>query len=195
MNAPSKVAAEPCACPDHTDHPSSVSRRTLLAGMAVSPTIGAPALSAVPDNIVVLWEEWQAGMVKAEALRDAWCREEQALLRRVGAKRFDEAVKSGLPDAKGFLDVERRQRDLGRTLDDLVNKIVAQPAETHLGIAAKLLLALELADPGERADPSWSLVESALNELGCTCPQGSSSDLMLIMNTAWSAKYKHKAKL
>jgi hypothetical protein len=136
----------------------------LLAGIAALPVIGPPPVPTTPDPILPLWQEWQAGTAQAEALCSEWSRLEQVLLRLVGAKHFEETVKAGSSEAGDLLEVERRQLDLDRSLDELVRRIIAQPTEARSGIAAKLALARELADPVERADPTWQLVEGALKD-------------------------------
>ncbi|NUB06810.1 hypothetical protein FW320_11565 [Azospirillum sp. Vi22] len=104
-------------------------------------------------------------MVQAEVLRSEWSCLEQALLQLVGANRFEETMKAGAPEASDLLNIETRQLELDRSLDTLVRTIIDQPSQTCAGIAAKLALAFQLADPIERADPSWRLVQCALNEL------------------------------
>ncbi|HYE01352.1 MAG TPA: hypothetical protein VEH84_18365 [Alphaproteobacteria bacterium] len=148
--------------------PASVpplSRRRLLAGVAASSVLTPSIMPSDPDPVLPLWQEWQAGTVQAEVLHNEWSRQEQALLQLVGANRFEETTKASAPEAADLLNIETRQLDLDRRLDTLVSKIIDQPSQTRAGIAAKLALALELADPAERADPSWQLVQGALNEL------------------------------
>ncbi|MCW2245143.1 chromosome condensin MukBEF ATPase and DNA-binding subunit MukB [Azospirillum fermentarium] len=148
--------------------PASVpplSRRKLLAGVAASSTLAPSIMASGPDPVLPLWREWQADMVQAEVLRSEWSRLEQALLQLVGANRFEETMKAGAPEAGDLLNIETRQLELDRRLDTLVRTIIDQSSQTRAGIAAKLALALELADPVERADPSWRLVQGALNEL------------------------------
>lgn len=148
--------------------PASVpplSRRRLLAGVAASSTLVPSIMASGPGPVLPLWREWQAGMVQAEVLRSEWSRLEQALLQLVGANRFEETMKAGAPEAGDLLNIETRQLEMDRSLDTLVRRIIDQPSQTCAGIAVKLVLALELADPVERADPSWRLVQGALNEL------------------------------
>jgi hypothetical protein len=152
----------------HPGAPANVpplSRRRLLAGVAASSVLNPSIMPSEPDPVLPLWREWQAGMVQAEVLRSEWSRLEQALLQLVGANRFEETMKAGAPEAGDLLNIETRQLELDRSLDILVRTIIDQPSQTCAGIAAKLALALELADPVERADPSWRLVKGALNEL------------------------------
>ncbi len=165
MNAASVVAARSHArqLPDNPAPP--VSRRALLAGIAAMPMVMPVTDTPMGEPVLPLWQEWQAGMVQAEVLRSEWSRLEQALLQLVGANRFEETMKTDAPEAGGLLNIETRQLELDRSLDILVRRIIDQPSQTCAGITAKLALALELADPVERADPSWRLVQGALDEL------------------------------
>ncbi|MBP2227156.1 hypothetical protein J2847_000423 [Azospirillum agricola] len=154
----------------HRGAPANVpplSRRRLLAGVAASSVLTPSIMPSDPDPdpVLPLWREWQVGIVQAEVLRSEWSRLEQVLLQLVSANRFEETMKAGAPEASDLLNIETRQLELDRSLDTLIRRIVDQPSQTRAGIAAKLALALELADPVERADPSWRLVQGALNEL------------------------------
>ncbi|HYG89823.1 MAG TPA: hypothetical protein VD978_26625 [Azospirillum sp.] len=154
-----------CLYPGAPTSVPPLSRRGLLAGVAASSVLAPSIMTLGPDPVLPLWREWQAGMVQAEVLRSEWSCLEQALLQLVGANRFEETMKADAPEAGALLDIEKRQLELDRSLDTLVRTIIAQPSQTRAGIAAKLALALELADPAERTDPSWRLVQGALNEL------------------------------
>lgn len=154
MNVASPAAARSRAYRLPDNRTPTVSRRALLAGLAAAPMTGAP----MGDPVLQLWREWQAGMMQAEVLRNEWSRLEQALLQLVGANRFEETMKAATPEAGDLLNIETRQLALDRSLDTLVRRIIDQPSQTRASIAAKLALALELADPAERADPSWRLV-------------------------------------
>lgn len=165
MNAASATAARSRARQLPDIRAPAVSRRALLAGIAAMPMVVPVTDAPMGEPVLPLWREWQAGMMQAEVLRNEWSRLEQALLQLVGANRFEETMKAGAPEAGDLLNIETRQLELDRSLDTLVRTIIDQPSQTRAGIAAKLALALELADPVERADPSWRLVQGALNEL------------------------------
>lgn len=142
-----------CLYPGAPANVSPLSRRRLLAGVAASSMLAPSIIPSDPDPVLPLLQEWQAGVVQAEVLRSEWSRLEQALLQLVGANRFEETMKAGAPEAGDLLEIETRQQELDRSLDTLVRRIIDQPSQTRAGIAAKLTLALEFADPAERAAP------------------------------------------
>ncbi|MGY0834953.1 hypothetical protein [Azospirillum argentinense] len=165
MNAASATAARSRVRQLPDNRTPAVSRRALLAGLAAMPMVVPVTDAPMGEPVLPLWQEWRAGMVQVEVLRSEWSRLEQELLQLVGANRFEETMKVGAPEAGDLLNIETRQLELDRSLDTLVRRIIDQPSQTRAGVAAKLALALELADPVERADPSWRLVQGALNEL------------------------------
>ncbi|WP_145680118.1 hypothetical protein [Azospirillum brasilense] len=61
--------------------------------------------------------------------------------------------------------ITERQDALDRFLDDLGRHILALPSQSVAGTIAKLSLALALADPTQRDELEWRLVQNALSEL------------------------------
>lgn len=73
--------------------PSSLTRRTLLAGAAAAPLAPAPVFSesltggCERDPVLALWQQWREAQAEAEAWRVRWQKLERLLFRTVGFPR------------------------------------------------------------------------------------------------------------
>lgn len=67
--------------------------------------------------------------------------------------------------AYGLADALLREEAADRRVDALAQQAIGSRARTRSGVASKLRLALDQADPAVREDWSWLLVRSALRDL------------------------------
>lgn len=151
--------------------PPTLSRRTLLAGIATLPGVMPPPIAPATDPVAALWEEWQRAMAEADALCGQWSGAEQALARSIGWNAVEAAVTVNAPETQDMNAIAERQDALDRFLDDLGRRILALPSQSAAGTIAKLSLALALADPTQRDELEWRLVQNALSELRQSAPR------------------------
>lgn len=156
--------------PRFAHSPPTLSRRTLLAGIATLPGVMPPPMAPATDPVAVLWEEWQRAMADADTLSSQWSGAEQALARSIGWNAVEAAVTVNAPETQDMNAIAERQDALDRLLDDLGRRILALPSQNLAGTIAKLSLALALADPTQRDELEWRLVQNALSELHQSAP-------------------------
>ncbi len=124
----------------------------------------------VADPVVMLWEEWQRTATEADALSSQWSDAEQALSRSIGWNAMEVAVTANAAGTQDMNAIAERQDALDQLLDDLGRRILALPSQSLAGAIAKLSLAFAVADPTQRDELEWRLVQNALNELRRSTP-------------------------
>lgn len=151
-------------------NPPTLSRRSLLVGIATLPGLTPPPMAPVTDPVIVFWNEWQRAAAEADALCGRWSEAEQALARCIGWNAVEATVATKAAEAQGMADIAQHQDDLDRLLDDLGRRILALPSQGVAGTIAKLSLALTVADPTQLEELEWRLVKEALHELRSSAP-------------------------
>lgn len=126
---------------------------------------------SITDPVAVLWEEWQRAMAEANALCGQWSGAEQTLAKSIGWNAVEAAVTVNAPETRDMNAIAERQDALDRFLDDLGRRILALPSQSVAGTIAKLSLALAVADPTQRDELEWRLVQNALSELRQSAPR------------------------
>ncbi len=128
-------------------------------------------MAPTSDPVAALWEEWQRAMAEADALCGQWSGAEQVLARDIGWNAVETAVTVNAPETQDMNAIAERQDALDRFLDDLGRRILALPSQSVAGTIAKLSLALAVADPTQRDELEWRLVQNALSELHQSAPR------------------------
>ncbi|KAA0592693.1 hypothetical protein J2848_006068 [Azospirillum lipoferum] len=110
-------------------------------------------------------------MAEANALCGQWSGAEQTLAKSIGWNAVEAAVTVNAPETRDMNAIAERQDALDRFLDDLGRRILALPSQSVAGTIAKLSLALAVADPTQRDELEWRLVQNALSELRQSAPR------------------------